>query len=144
VAFVADHGIGHRAVLFVLQVVFGAPANGIFALSFLRHGAAAEQPGGAHVFAGGEFFDGADGDERVPDGVAEVVVELFLAGQDAVVGGEEAELRGVTGGIGFAGFGPGAGGVLGVAAIGFDLSFSVSVRPSTGLPNRLEEWFLKR
>jgi hypothetical protein len=55
--------------------------------------------------------------------VAEVVVELFLAGQDAVVGGEKAELRGVTGGIGFAGFGFGAGGVLGVAAIGFDLSF---------------------
>jgi hypothetical protein len=55
--------------------------------------------------------------------MAEVVVEFFLAGQDAVVGGEEAELRGVTGGIGFAGFGPGAGGVLGVAAIGFDLSF---------------------
>jgi len=71
--------------------------------------------------------------------VAEVVVQFFLAGQDAVVGGEKAELRGVTGGIGFAGFGFGAGGVLGVAAIGFDLSFGGHVFFSNSFQRRIGE-----
>ena len=84
-------------------------------------GAAAETPGGAHVFGGGDLFETADGGEIVPEGVTHFVVCFLLAGENAGVGREKAEAGGVAGGFGFAFFGFGAGGVLGVAAIGVDL-----------------------
>jgi hypothetical protein len=43
-------------------------------------GAATETPCAADEFGGGDFFDGADGQEFVPEAVAEVVVFFLFLG----------------------------------------------------------------
>jgi hypothetical protein len=93
-------------------------AEGFFGL-----GAAAETPGVADEFGGGNFFDGVGGGEGGPEGGAEVFVVFLFFGLDAVTGGEEAEFLVIAGGFRFSGFGFGAGGGLGVFAIGFVLRF---------------------
>jgi hypothetical protein len=86
--------------------------------------AAAETPGVADEFGGGDFLDGAGRGEVLPEGVAEVVVGVFFVGVNAVVEGEEAEFGSVGGGFFFAFGGFRSGGGFCVGAVGVDLRFS--------------------
>ena len=84
-------------------------------------GAAAETPGSAEDLDGVGSFEGVLWVEAVPESGGEFVVLGFVLREDEVAGGEEVEFAGVLGGGCFSGFGAGAGGGLGVTAIGFGL-----------------------
>ena len=81
-------------------------------------GAAAETPHGAPDFFGETGFEGADRGEFAVEGFAEFGIVGFFAGPDEVTGGEETEFCRVFGGGGFAFFGAGSGGELGVGDVG--------------------------
>ena len=84
-------------------------------------GAAAETPGGAEDFDGVGAFESVLGVEAIPERGGEFAVFGFLVGEDEVASGEEVEFAGVLGRRGFSGFGAGASGGLGVAAVGVEL-----------------------
>ena len=71
----------------------------------MSYGAAAETPGIADEFGGGDFFYRVGGCEGGPEGGTEVVEVLSFLGLDAVASGEEAEFGVVAGGFRFAFFG---------------------------------------
>ena len=97
-----DHGVGGGVVGTAGFVLGGLEAGDDFAEGFFGHGAAAETPGVADEFGGGDFFDGVGGGEGGPESGTEVFVVFLFFGLDAVVGGEEAEFGVIAGGFGFA------------------------------------------
>jgi len=79
---------------------------------------AAEAPGGEDDGLGEDLLAGGGGLEIAEEGVAEgVVFGLVLGGEDGALGGE-AVAEGVEAGDGLAFGGAGAGGLLGVGAVG--------------------------
>jgi hypothetical protein len=61
-------------------------------------GAAVEAPGGTHHFESQRLFDGADGVQVLPKSFGGLGVFGGLFGPDTVLGGEEAELKVISGG----------------------------------------------
>ena len=121
---VVDHRIPGELVEAAFFVEITLDVTGAAADPLFRAGAAAETPGVADEFGGGDFLDGAGRGEVLPEGVAEVVVGFFFVGVNAVVEGEEAEFGGVGGGFFFAFGGFGSGGGFCVGAVRVDLRFS--------------------
>jgi len=121
--FLKEDGIDHGAFDSPLGIAIGLNAVPPRADRLLGEGAAAESPGVADVFGGGDFFDASERREFGPEDIAEVVVVFFFVGLDAVVGCEQSKLSVVAGGLRFAVFGFRAGGCLRVGAVGVDLSF---------------------
>ena len=107
--------------------VFHGIRDGVVGESFVwkshggfEEGAAEEAPGGGEDFAGVGEFEDACGAEVREEVLAEDVVVLLFVGANEVAEGEESEGEGVAGGSGFALFGAGPGGELGVVAIGVE------------------------
>jgi hypothetical protein len=74
-------------------------------------------------------FDGVFGVEVVEESRAEGVELFGVLGGDEKVAAGETVLEGVAAGAGLALAGAGSGGLLGVAAIGFDLTFGAHDSP---------------
>lgn len=129
--FVAHEGVdpglvGQGGVFVEGPVVFSGPFDGAGDMLDLGAEGAAEPPVGDGNFLDEEVFEGADGMEVVDETGKEVLeilagfVDVFALDDDTP--GQEAVFEGVEFGAGLALGGAGAGGVLGVAPVGIDLS----------------------
>ena len=106
------HGVGDWGFVGVGEGFVGQGYGGF------EEAAAEETPGGGENFAGVGKLKDAFGAEVGEEILAEDVVVLLFVVANEVAEGEESEGKGVPGDSGFALFGAGSGGELGVEAVG--------------------------
>jgi hypothetical protein len=119
-----------------LVVVFGVAVDAIGDVGGLQGAAAAEPPGGLDEVAGEERFQGAEGRQGLPKLAGVKVEGGGVFGGDHGLAGSEPVFESVAAGAGLALRGFGAGGALGVVAVGLDLTVGGHSEPHLSAATR--------